>query len=184
MTRIMVLQMDKPPRSRSASPLPDWLSQNSSPAKALEILDDSDDAEGLEEPVEEEKDSKEVPVPSIAEDTEMAENGGKANGAKRGRTVLDDSSDSGGHAAHQPSARKRPKTAANGGEKAATPAKANKHGKLQQKGITAWLKKKEPSPAQPQKESAAAESPPEAPRASQKQVSGHRYSHGMLKNRC
>lgn len=136
-------------KSRSPSPLPDWLSQSSTPAKTLEILDDSDDdADTPSEPVEA------VNVATASEGGALAvskqnESGSKASGLKRGRAVLHDGRDSGGHD-EEPSAQKRSKVCKAPQKKALTPAKANKSGKLQQKGIAAFMKKPGAASAEPE----------------------------------
>ncbi len=170
----IVLQGDRLCKSRSASPLPDWLSQASTPAKALEVLVDSDDnAEASDEPAEITKADKDTKGEANAEN-KLAQNGGKANGIKRGRAVLDTSSDSEGHVAEQ-LARKRAKTAARFQKKAATPGKASKPGKLQQKGITAFLMKPEQSSAEPEEQSAALIKEPKPVQASQTPVRHQRH---------
>lgn len=164
------MQVDKP-KSRSASPLPDWLSQASTPAKALQILDDSDDdIDNSEDLLEIVRRSAKAAQASKAEENGDAENGGKSNGAaKRARAVLDSSSESEGHGA-QASAHKRPKTAQKAQQKPAAMIKASKPSKLQQKGIKAFLKKSESPAPQPKDEPAAPHSSAEPAAAPQKQV--------------
>ena len=83
--------------------------------------------------------------------------------------MLDSSSESEGHGA-QTSAHKRPKTAQKAQQKPAATIKASKPGKLQQKGIKAFLKKSESPLPQPKDEPAAPHSSAEPAAASQKQV--------------
>ena len=73
----------------------------------------------------------------------------KANGLKRGRAVLQNSSDSEGPNA-EASAQKRPKASRTPQKKAGTPAKASKPGKLQQKGAAAFMKKPGAASAEPE----------------------------------
>ena len=163
-------------KSRSSSPLPDWLSQASTPAKAFEILADSDDnAEASDEPAEIAKADKDTKGAANAEN-KLAQNGGKANGVKRGRAVLDSSSGSEDHTAEH-SAQKRAKTVAQVQKKAATPGKASKPGKLQQKGITAFLRKPQQSSAEPEEQTAALKKEPKPVQASQDPV---RQQHHIL----
>ena len=170
---VSTLQVDKP-KSRSASPLPDWLSQASTPAKALQILDDSDDdtdnSEDLLEDVGPSAKAAQAARASKAEENGDGEIGGKSNGAaKWAGAVLDSSSESEGHGG-QASAHKRPKTAPKAQQKPAATIKASKPSKLQQKGRKAFLKKSESPAPQPKDDPAAPHSSAEPAAALQKQV--------------
>ena len=142
----MVSQIKSPIKSRSASPLPDWLSQSSTPSKPLEILDESDDdGDTPNEPTEAVKAVKASKQGAKALH-KQEEDVSKANGLKRGRAILQTSSDSEGCDAEAPS-HKRSKTATQSQKSVPTPARSSKPGKLQQKGITAFLTKPEANSA-------------------------------------
>ena len=171
--RSWYLQMKSPNKSRSPSPLPDWLSQSSTPAKPLEILDDSDDdADEPDKPADLLKASKGEVEAVHEEDVTRS----KANGLKRGRAVLQNSSDSEGPSA-QPSAQKRPKVSRSPQKKAATPAKASKPGKLQQKGIAAFMKKPGAASAEPEDQPAEQAKAIEPTQASQTPVRQQHDAH-------
>ena len=168
-------QPKKLAKSRSPSPLPDWLSQpGNSPVKSLEILDNSDDdAEALDEPSQNLANGNESGRGPAAEQSKQAANAGEVARAKRGRAALETSSDSG---AEEPkTVLKRLKSVAKADQQHANTAKASRTGKSQQ-GITAWLKKQETSAAKLEPKlkpnSAAVEGPVELPGPSQKQVRG------------
>ncbi len=115
----------------------------------MEILDDSDDdADTPDKPAEAVKALKAGRGGAEAEHEEDMTRS-KANGLKRSRAVLHNSSDSEGPDA-EASAQKRPKVSRAPHKKAATPAKASKPGKLQQKGIAAFMKKPGAASAEPE----------------------------------
>ena len=145
----LLLQNGKRDRSRSPSPLPDWLSQSSTPAKPIEMLDDSDDAADIPNEPQKVAEATEASKGEAKAVHKQAENGAISTGQKRGRALLQSSSDNGSSGAEQ-SPQKRPKADTKAQKKAPTPAQANKPGKLQQKGITAFLKKPGPSSAEPE----------------------------------
>ena len=149
--------------------MPDWLSQSSTPAKRLEILDDSDDdADTSDEPAEAVKAEKECKGGAEAV-SNQDQAGSKANGLKRGRAVLHNSSDSEGLDA-ETSAQKRFKASKAPQKKALTPAKASKPGKLQQKGIAAFMKKPGAASAEPEDQLAEHAKASEPTQASQTPV--------------
>ena len=97
------------------------------------------------------------------------ENVSKANGLKRGRAILHTSSDSEGYDAKVPS-QKRAKTTIQSQKSAPTPGRSSKPGKLQQKGISAFLKKPEAPSAEPEDHLAKDVKPADTALASQPPV--------------
>ncbi|CAL8468020.1 g7559 [Coccomyxa elongata] len=111
-------QDDADRRSNSGSPLPEWLSQNTSPVKTLELLSDSDEVVEVASGDDDAEEKHEVGPRSAASGEQAAKKrraAPRGRGGRRVNRVLlssenDDSGDEGSAGEEQPSARKRQKT--------------------------------------------------------------------------
>ena len=113
--KIVTWMQDADRRSDSGSPLPDWLSENTSPVKTLELLSDSEE---IIEVASDDDGAEEKPKtgPKSASRKEQAAKQCRAAPRGRGRRRVllssenDDSNDGDSAEDEQPSARKRQKT--------------------------------------------------------------------------
>lgn len=112
------MQDDVDRRSNSGSPLPEWLSQNTSPVNTLELLSDSDEVMEVASGDDGAEEKHEVGPESAASREQAAKKhraAPRGRGGRRVNRVLlssenDDSGDEGSAGEEQPSARKRQKT--------------------------------------------------------------------------